>query len=297
MRSRPAPCARRAVSPRYGAPRRCSPELRTETSGGACRSCSAYSSCQGGCMAAKFFTGLPLDGPDPECVKGHGASALPALGRRRAAASRRRTTPTAAGPCRWACRRCASRRSPATPVRWRSWREHHPDRAHRPRAAPRALPGDVRAARDQPRPAPGDLGSACRLLRAAGGGGQRRHRDRDGQRAPVGLALRARTAGCGLRAGLGPDRRGLPAARGAGAGRARSRRDAGLLGVLPVRAVGTVAGTGRGISRAAHGDGGAEIDALVDGFAAAAALAADPGWTVSRSTPASTRCCASSSPG
>ena len=27
-------------------------------------------------MAAKFFTGLPLDGPDPECVKGHGALAL-----------------------------------------------------------------------------------------------------------------------------------------------------------------------------------------------------------------------------
>ena len=22
-------------------------------------------------MAAKFFTGLPLDGPDPECVKGN----------------------------------------------------------------------------------------------------------------------------------------------------------------------------------------------------------------------------------
>ena len=31
-----------------------------------------YDSCRGGCMAAKFFTGLPLDGPDPECVKGHG---------------------------------------------------------------------------------------------------------------------------------------------------------------------------------------------------------------------------------
>jgi len=29
-------------------------------------------------MAAKFFTGLPLDGPDPECVKGHGASGLAA---------------------------------------------------------------------------------------------------------------------------------------------------------------------------------------------------------------------------
>jgi hypothetical protein len=27
-------------------------------------------------MAAKFFTGLPLDGPDPECVKGFGATAL-----------------------------------------------------------------------------------------------------------------------------------------------------------------------------------------------------------------------------
>jgi len=29
-------------------------------------------------MAAKFFTGLPLDGPDPECVFGHGAEALAA---------------------------------------------------------------------------------------------------------------------------------------------------------------------------------------------------------------------------
>ena len=29
-------------------------------------------------MAAKFFTGLPLDGPDPECVHGHGEVALAA---------------------------------------------------------------------------------------------------------------------------------------------------------------------------------------------------------------------------
>jgi hypothetical protein len=29
-------------------------------------------------MATKFFTGLPLDGPDPECVKGHGETALAA---------------------------------------------------------------------------------------------------------------------------------------------------------------------------------------------------------------------------
>jgi mycofactocin biosynthetic radical S-adenosylmethionine protein MftC len=46
--------------------------LRGPQSGGACAACSAYDSCRGGCMAAKFFTGLPLDGPDPECVKGFG---------------------------------------------------------------------------------------------------------------------------------------------------------------------------------------------------------------------------------
>ena len=45
----------------------------------ACQSCSAYDSCRGGRMAAKFFTGLPLDGPDPECVKGHGERALSAV--------------------------------------------------------------------------------------------------------------------------------------------------------------------------------------------------------------------------
>ncbi|MEY2406659.1 MAG: [mycofactocin precursor peptide]-tyrosine decarboxylase [Acidimicrobiaceae bacterium] len=48
--------------------------LREPTSAGACASCGSYDACQGGCMAAKFFTGLPLDGPDPECVKGHGAA-------------------------------------------------------------------------------------------------------------------------------------------------------------------------------------------------------------------------------
>jgi mycofactocin radical SAM maturase len=51
-------------------------ELRGPQSGGACRSCGFYDSCRGGCMAAKFFTGLPLDGPDPECVQGYGAEAL-----------------------------------------------------------------------------------------------------------------------------------------------------------------------------------------------------------------------------
>ena len=47
-------------------------ELREPQSAGACASCGSYDACQGGCMAAKFFTGLPLDGPDPECVGGEG---------------------------------------------------------------------------------------------------------------------------------------------------------------------------------------------------------------------------------
>jgi mycofactocin radical SAM maturase len=55
--------------------------LREPQQGGACSSCSFYDSCKGGCMAAKFFTGLPLDGPDPECVQGHGESLLVNRGR------------------------------------------------------------------------------------------------------------------------------------------------------------------------------------------------------------------------
>ncbi|CAB4717060.1 unannotated protein [freshwater metagenome] len=50
--------------------------LREPESAGACSSCGSYDACQGGCMAAKFFTGLPLDGPDPECVIGNAESQL-----------------------------------------------------------------------------------------------------------------------------------------------------------------------------------------------------------------------------
>ncbi len=53
--------------------------LRGPQAAGACGSCSFFDSCRGGCMAAKFFTGLPLDGPDPECALGHGERALAAL--------------------------------------------------------------------------------------------------------------------------------------------------------------------------------------------------------------------------
>ena len=58
-------------------------ELRQPQSAGACASCGEYDACQGGCMAAKFFTGLPLDGPDPECVLGHGVELVAAATRPR----------------------------------------------------------------------------------------------------------------------------------------------------------------------------------------------------------------------
>jgi [mycofactocin precursor peptide]-tyrosine decarboxylase / 3-amino-5-[(4-hydroxyphenyl)methyl]-4,4-dimethylpyrrolidin-2-one synthase len=54
-------------------------DLRRPQTGGACASCSQFDSCRGGCMAAKFFTGLPLTGPDPECVLGNGESLLSLL--------------------------------------------------------------------------------------------------------------------------------------------------------------------------------------------------------------------------
>ncbi len=57
-------------------------ELRSPQTAGACASCGLLDACRGGCMAAKFFTGLPLDGPDPECVLGHGEALLAESGRR-----------------------------------------------------------------------------------------------------------------------------------------------------------------------------------------------------------------------
>ncbi|MEN8675191.1 mycofactocin radical SAM maturase [Nocardioides sp.] len=54
-------------------------ELRSPQTGGACARCEFYDTCRGGCMAAKFFTGLPLDGPDPECVQGYGEQSLEQL--------------------------------------------------------------------------------------------------------------------------------------------------------------------------------------------------------------------------
>ena len=50
--------------------------LREPASPGACASCGSYDACRGGCMAAKFFTGLEMSDPDPECVFGHGEEVL-----------------------------------------------------------------------------------------------------------------------------------------------------------------------------------------------------------------------------
>ena len=55
-------------------------DLRTPQDAGVCTTCNAFDTCRGGCMAAKFFTGLALNGPDPECVKGYGVEALLARG-------------------------------------------------------------------------------------------------------------------------------------------------------------------------------------------------------------------------
>ncbi len=52
--------------------------LREPGNAGACASCGSYDACRGGCMAAKFFTGLEMSDPDPECVFGHGEAALAA---------------------------------------------------------------------------------------------------------------------------------------------------------------------------------------------------------------------------
>jgi mycofactocin biosynthetic radical S-adenosylmethionine protein MftC len=74
--------------------------LRGPQSGGACSACGFFDVCRGGCMAAKFFTGLPLDGPDPECVRGHGEAALADPGRTVPAPGRCHSHRTAPVPVR-----------------------------------------------------------------------------------------------------------------------------------------------------------------------------------------------------
>ena len=77
-------------------------------------------------MAAKFFTGLPLDGPDPECVKGHGEAALAAAassrpGRRSTTRGGGRAVPVTIGASR--SRQRLACRQPAWPVDRRAARQ------------------------------------------------------------------------------------------------------------------------------------------------------------------------------
>lgn len=51
-------------------------DLRSPQTGGACAKCDSFEACRGGCVAANFFTGLPLDDPDPECVQRCGEAPL-----------------------------------------------------------------------------------------------------------------------------------------------------------------------------------------------------------------------------
>ena len=97
-------------------------ELRRAADGRRVRVVRHYDACQGGCMAAKFFTGLPLDGPDPECVHGP-----------RRAGPRRPRHASAAPPKPDADHstvvRCAARRpSPVSPVDPCRCRSVAPDR-------------------------------------------------------------------------------------------------------------------------------------------------------------------------
>jgi mycofactocin biosynthetic radical S-adenosylmethionine protein MftC len=55
--------------------------LREPDAEGACTSCGSYDACQGGCMATKFFVGIPLNEPDPECVNGDGEALMAAIAR------------------------------------------------------------------------------------------------------------------------------------------------------------------------------------------------------------------------
>ena len=237
-------------------------ELRRPQSAGACGSCGHYDACRGGCMAAKFFTGLPLDGPDPECVLGHGehslaargpADAAPAVARPLAAYPAGRRWPSSpAGPTGPATRARWPPSSPAPPPAepWPAWsnRWRWPARTAPSRVVFGPHETNLGRGRGHQRP-------PCRLLPGPGGGGCRRGGHRDGLGPPVGLALRAGPAGRAVRARVVGGGRGLPPPRHPGAGRAGPLRRPGVERLLAVGDVGAVAGGRRGQPRDAGGHG------------------------------------------
>ena len=147
--STPAASATRVASLRCGVRSQLFASLREPQAAGACASCGSYDACQGGCMAAKFFTGLPLDGPG----------------------SRVRRTATVSSPCWARPRRCLV--VPTTRCRSASSRSGEPSRSARSRAAPRPQPHRLRAARDEPGSAPSAVGPPRRVLPASRRGRRR----------------------------------------------------------------------------------------------------------------------------
>ena len=121
--------AHRAVSPRCGAQPRCSPGCAPKPQ--AERAAPARLTIPARADAWRRSSSPACRWTDP--IRSASRDTAPAsflAGTAAGCRGRRRTILTGARPCRWACPRCAPRRSSATPVRWRSRREHHPDRAH-----------------------------------------------------------------------------------------------------------------------------------------------------------------------
>ena len=89
----------------------CSASCASRSPAARARAAASTTACRGGCMAAKFFTGLPLDGPDPECVLGHGEAA-PRRSRRRPGAATLRRPLDPGGDSLWPALATGSSRSP-----------------------------------------------------------------------------------------------------------------------------------------------------------------------------------------
>ncbi len=144
------------VRRRCGGTPSCSPACGSRSQAAPARPARPYDACQGGCMAAKFFTGLPLDGPDPECVRGFGETAL-------APADRPAAAPRPSGDH-------SHRRAPAG-------RPAAGSRCRSPSARARPGLGRVRVRRARPRPRQRDVPDrACDQSPLAGFAAQPRQR-------------------------------------------------------------------------------------------------------------------------
>ena len=176
-------------------------------------------------MAAKFFVGLELDDPDPECVKGH-AEPLPRS--RSSATPIRHPLPDHSRP--GGRRRSGARAAGSTPQPRRTAavavRLLDPLTMGRRTAANRIVHGSPR---DQPGRRPGVLGTTRGLLPATGPPvASAPSSPREASVHPSGLALRAGTPRRAVRPRVGGDLHRLSSRRHGGDRRAGPRRWAGF---------------------------------------------------------------------